>query len=286
MALYPTRKREAQRVEQELQGVQLWTTDIDERVRTRLWSIVKMAAAHDPETISEIACSAFRVQDGTVVPHTPNNIYGGGGWWQAITQFFFNADHDYALATIEAMFDSSKRYLAENEYDDYTGFINDVLATERIAFELIEGEMVEIDSQELHAEIVAPTLRLLSGRAGWEEVEQSYQEALKEIGLDPSDAITDAGRALQAALTARGFPGGSLGPQIKAAKKTGMFAPHDQTLNDAVAKIIDWVSADRSEVGDAHPGGAPTRDDAWFTVHIVGAIILRLVRETDRPQKD
>ncbi len=59
------------------------------------------------------------------------------------------------------------------------------------------------------------------------------------------------------------------------ARKKGVLAPHDATLAAGIEKIIDWVCADRSETGDAHNAKPATRDDAWFAVHVVGALILR-----------
>jgi hypothetical protein len=49
-----------------------------------------------------------------------------------------------------------------------------------------------------------------------------------------------------------------------------------------VEKILHWVSADRSEKGDAHEVSTATVDDAWFIVHIVGAVILRLSKASPR----
>jgi hypothetical protein len=152
-----------------------------------------------------------------------------------------------------------------------------VLREHRISFELIEGEMVPLASQELHAEAVAPTLRLLSGRGGWEKVEAAYQDALRELADGkPADAITDAATALQEALVALGCKGNALGSLAKSARGKGLLAPHDVPMIDMVEKLIDWVSADRSAKGDAHQATQPSLEDGWLMVHIVGALILRL----------
>lgn len=150
--------------------------------------------------------------------------------------------------------------------------LNDLLAEERIAFRLVEGQMVELRSMEMHTAVIEPTIRLLHRSEGWEKVERSYTDALREIGRDPSNAITDAGTALQEALTLVGCSGNALGPLAKDAIKKGLFAAHDRPL-------LDWVSADRSEKGDGHKASAATRDDAWLAVHVVGALILRLASE-------
>ena len=156
--------------------------------------------------------------------------------------------------------------------------VNRVFREDRVAFEMVEGTIIPLASEELHTEVVAPVLRLLSGRSGWDGAEGSYQKALEEISSGhPDDAITDAGTALQEALSVLGCKGDSLGPLIKDAKSKGLLAPHDAELDSAIVGVMDWVSADRSQSGEAHHQSAATTDDAWLIVHIVGALILRLV---------
>lgn len=154
--------------------------------------------------------------------------------------------------------------------------INRVLAEDRIAFELIDGEMVPFASRELHVEVVEPVLRLLAA-PGWERVERSYQSALSEIARgDGADAITDAGTALQEALAHLGAEGNQLGDLTTSARSKGIIAAHDAPLLQTIDKACRWVSADRSNSGDAHNADEASREDAWFTVHVVGAILLRL----------
>jgi len=135
---------------------------------------------------------------------------------------------------------------------------------------------VPFSSREMHEAVVVPTLTLLGGDMRFSKAESAYQKALREIAADPSDAITDAGTALQEMLTALGCSGNALGPLLTSAKKKGLLGGHDDLLIDAVYKAIDWVSADRANKGDAHKVVASRPDDAWFAVHVVGAIMLRL----------
>lgn len=72
-----------------------------------------------------------------------------------------------------------------------------------------------------------------------------------------------------------GCKGNALGPLADDARKRGLLAPYDR-------KIIDWVSADRSDKGDAHNATPASRDDAWLAVHVVGALILRLAGDANR----
>lgn len=45
---------------------------------------------------------------------------------------------------------------------------------------------------------------------------------------------------------------------------------------------MEWVSADRNAKGDSHKADKAAKDDAWFIVHVVGALIVRLVGANGR----
>lgn len=131
-------------------------------------------------------------------------------------------------------------------------------------------------------EAVEPALKLLIG-SQFAAAHGAYLDALKEISNGKADdAITDAGTALQETLTALGCQGNALGPLIKDAKKNGLLAGHDQNLVDGIIKFMDWASADRSTTGDAHKHSDADVSDAWLMVHIVGALIVRLVEPSNR----
>ena len=203
--------------------------------------------------------------------------------WSSLNDYYNNETEDFfvyldgcphsMMPTVVEAIASALRLHAERGWpirtDVFASHVNDVLAEDRVSYELIEGQMIERGVQELHVALVVPTLRLLAGRTGWEGVETAYQNAIKEIGVDPADAITDAGTALEEALVLLGCEGNALGSLLVSARKKGLLAAHD-------AKIIDWVSADRSSKGDADNATPATRDDVWLTVHVVGALLVRL----------
>lgn len=252
-----------------------------EGVRTRFWHAFTEAAG--PPNALRVAAEharTFILRDEGLGQLTGFNVPENDLW-----KFLATADEDMAASIVEAMLHGLIRTAAEYDQDVrpllFAKQVNSVLLNERVSFELVGLEMVPKDSQELHAEVVAPLLRLLSGRPGWDDVETAYQNALRELhGGEPDDAITDAGTALQEALKQRGCSGNALGPLLASARQRGILAAHDQPLSDGIGKLIDWVSADRSTLGDGHRGASPaTREDAWLTVHIVGALILRLSGE-------
>jgi hypothetical protein len=266
--LHVVRKRQKLLAEREAAGENLWTTTILPSVAVRI--SVGWLELMNREAFEIYAQEAFRQvvrETGFDVTRHVAGASAGDKYTNALTLT------EYAPSLIEAFIGGMRRNgwtTAEFEI-----VLNSIFAQERVAFEFIGDEIVEFESKEQHAAVVAPVLRLLSGRAGWEQVEAAYQKALKEIGQDPSDAITDAGTALQEAFGVLGCRGKALGPLMDDARRRGLLAPYD-------AKIVDWVSADRSGKGDAHNAGRAARDDAWLAVHVVGALILRLGAGTAR----
>ncbi|MDR7312016.1 hypothetical protein J2S40_003074 [Nocardioides luteus] len=155
--------------------------------------------------------------------------------------------------------------------------VNEVLAEHRLAFKFVEGELIPFSSDELLQKIVEPALRLLIGQK-FAGAHSAYLNALREIGGgSPADAITDAGTALQECLVALGCRGNALGPLIKDAKKNGLLGGHDQQLMDGIEKFMHWANADRNTTGDAHWASEAVVADAWLMVHVVGALMVRLV---------
>jgi hypothetical protein len=281
MQLHFQRKRAAERAAREAAGESLWTTQFDERVRIRILHSFK----------------------DSVNDHLPYELARGlllrraGLLWlvgqsldaaQDLLNYLLQCSDDMVPSVIEVMSHvcndpGIKQRTANWESDVFDGLVNGILREERISFELVKSEMIEFSSKEIHQEVVAPALQLLAGRRDLANVESAYQDALKEISKGaPSNAITDAGTALQEMLQALGCTGNSLGPLIKSAREHGFLAPHDSPMLGAMVKVLDWVSADRSERGDAHEVSGAGIDDAWFTVHIVGAAILRLSKATPR----
>lgn len=169
--------------------------------------------------------------------------------------------------------------------------VNEVLAEHRIAFKFVDGELIPFSSDELLQVVVEPALRLLVGQK-FAGAHSAYLDALKEIGDGhPADAITDAGTALQECLVALGCKGNALGGLIKDAKRDGLLGSHDQGLIDGIEKFMHWASADRSTTGDAHRTSSAVTADAWLMVHIVGALMVRLVdpgtiRNALTPERD
>lgn len=278
--LYSERNRRRERDEREAGGENLWTSEFSLAVRRKVAYV-----ARDAENLRNNDYP-YGVEYQEVEKQAINLILRAEGWNQltidsstgpnyraSLWEFAEGCASDFYPTVIEALFCAIGGQWA----GAYAKLVNEILRENRVAFELIDGSMIPIESQELHASVIRPTITLLSGRPGFEAIEVAYVKALDEIAKgDPGDSITDAGTALQQTLEALGCQGNALGPLIKDAKRRGLLLAHDSTLTDGIEKILHWVSADRSESGDAHKATTASIEDAWLTVHVVGALILRL----------
>lgn len=281
--LHKRRKWQQSLAEREASGESFWSEKFDEPARNKILMAFQ-TATQNVNTFFEVARLAILRDEGML--HLVN-----GNWQPAddLTSYLLMCPNDMMPTVIEAMsLACSNRALIAGTgvYDSVQYFdltVNVVLREHRISYELIDNQMIEFSSKELHQEVVVPVLRLLAGRKDLNRVESAYQAALAEISKgEAANAITDAGTALQEMLSALGCIGNALGPLIKSARENGLLASHDSPMLGALEKVLHWVSADRSERGDAHAVSTATIDDAWFTVHIVGAVILRLSKASQR----
>jgi AbiJ N-terminal domain 4 len=274
----------------EAAGESLWKDGFSREARVRIWHAFQ--GTFDVPAVCTYGSAWYdicnRVRGLIVVDEGWSELRGQHSADDDLWAFLGSCEDEEVCSLIEAMFLTvAEIYQSRQQWlsgKSFTAAVNDALYRERVPYEFIQGRMVARVSEELHEQVVAPALRLLAGRPEWAAIETAYRKAIDEIADgEPDDAITDAGTALQEALTLLGCDGNALGPLIGSARTKGLLAQHDSTLADGIAKIMHWVSADRSQLGDGHHTSSATRADAWFTVHVVGALILRLA-EGPRPQ--
>lgn len=279
---FDQRQRQLDYETREAAGESLLSETIDTRVRVRIQmlldllgqSVADIDSYSSRDAIGTDVCKWLAFRSGHLVPGGRQHA------WSSTLKYILECPTEILLSVLDLFAEFVPHGLAEG----FEETLNDIFRQERIAYEMIGLEIVPIRDQHMHAEVVAPTLRLLSGRPGWDEVERAFRGALEQMAIDPANAITDAGTALQQALIAVGMKGNTIGLLAKDAAKNGVLAPHDTTLNEAIGQIMHWVSADRSTSGDGHNAKPASPADAWLIIHIVGALILRLADGTNRDQ--
>jgi hypothetical protein len=263
LVVFGFRQRMAKFEEREAAGEDVWTTEFSGPARIRIEAVVEhsLKRAGNTEHVAEQVDDHLR-EHGF-------RLKVGYGYADALLTAVRGETDDFLPSVIDAV-------MAAFRWSEVESDINRIFEEERLAYRVVNGQLVPFDSLELHEKVVVPALSLLAGRPDLTNVEEGYESALKEIGINPADAITDAGRALQAMLTALGCGGKNIGAQLRDAKRKKLIAAHDETFANGIETIMHWVSADRSEKGDAHKAVTVSPEDAWFAVHVVGALIVRL----------
>lgn len=192
------------------------------------------------------------------------------------------AELEQILDLLEVLYMLAKNFSITPGGDDISEHLNGILHSHRVAYKMIDGQMFPYRDDPVFASTIEPTIRLLVDKR-FEAAQKSYRSALQEIRAgEAADAVTDAGRALQDTLSALGYGGSTIGRQLSNAKKNGLLSGHDIPLGNALEAVINWGSAERSEIGDAHKDSDATLDDAWLTVQVIGALILRLASDSPR----
>ena len=288
--LHSMRRRMKEMAEAEAGGVSFWTETFDPKVRTRIRHAYDRMAR---ETYFDKTFAAFEDARTMILEQEGMEFLVAGDvvGSRDFELYLERASDDMYPTAIEALAKSLDKHDWLTTYDvgyrvgrpgRLAAAVNEIFSQERVAWQLINDEMIPMKSMELHHEVVEPALRLLHDPR-FPGAESAYRKALDELSKgDGADAVTDAGTALQELLTALGCEGNQLGDLIKSARKKRLLASHDSPLLDAVEKAMQWVSADRSETGEAHHASDATRSDAWLIVHIVGAFVVRLASDEAR----
>ncbi|WP_439380521.1 hypothetical protein [Amycolatopsis lexingtonensis] len=283
MILHRHRKRLEELAKREAAGESLWTASFDEKVRTKIAHAFSDFSSGSIIDTATIARGLILREEGLFFLCQPRETE-----WGDLGKYLMACDDEMIPTVIEAMSIAIREceytgWQADEQFDQQ---MSTILREHRISYDFIDGNMIEFSSRELHVSVVSPALKLLAGESKFEKVEKAYQDALEEISRGkPEDAITDAGTALQEMLELLGCKGNALGPLIKSAKSQGLLTGHDTKLADALEAAMSWVSADRSTTGDAHSAAKAEVGDAWLTVHVVGALLLRLADDKKRTQQ-
>jgi hypothetical protein len=299
-----------QQAEQEAEHGPIWTEDFNSLVRIKLLESMRFATnkftelqddvlayvranAHDNREVKDLF-TLLSLSDGDSVEV-----------WDSLDALSIVLEQREAAAELARITEKSRQVatvkntarVARSGIDIFSGSVdlgwyraevfrdraNQILFEHRIAYKYVNGRLVERDHEELHAEVIEPLEKVLTGDPKFRRADTAYREALAHITSGQAGAaITSAGSALQEALRAMGAKGGDLNSLLGDATRKGFLSGHDEKLNHAYKNIADWVVADRGNNGNAHWASTASRDDAWLAVHVVGALIVRLAGEADR----
>lgn len=281
-------KRRIQLAEREAAGEVTWTDELDSSVTSKIFHVYTQSV-NTRSPVEEVVRD-IRAEHGA----SQREIFSIEE--TLLDQRFTSEDRldclaalSYALDICEADKGEEQIQIGFQEWENskfdghyFRKRANDILLSYRVEWTFVGQTLSPRTSEPFFAAITKPTSGLLSSNPNFTKVSRAFEKALTELGQndDPGDAITDAATALQEMFRALGIEGGSIGRQINEAKKKGLLTPWDAPLVDIIDKAAHWVEAERSNNGDAHHDASDAqRDNAWLTIHIVGALILRLSGE-------
>jgi hypothetical protein len=287
VSLFTERIRRRRQAEREAAGENLWGEAISQEARV---SIAQLWEAAIDVLNSGLRTRTAEGQLASIITHsvrwstgrqpvctTPEQLARSNAGTPELLNVF-----EALYEAIESMTQSAYIATMRNSPSLYEARLNEALEAHRVAYKMINGEMMPFSGDPVHTATIEPALKLLIDRR-YERAQGAFRNALKEIqNRKPDDAITDAGTALQETLVELGCQGNSLGRLISDGRTRGLLAGHDEKLVAGIVAFLEWASADRSEKGDAHKHSDATIDDAWLAVHVVGALIRRLASDAPR----
>lgn len=189
------------------------------------------------------------------------------------------------LARYEANYAGTEGEWGDNTFtlffntDDFVERTNDLLLDERVNLTFIDSRLRPRENEPLHTDLMQPTEAFLSNDERFSTAETAYMEASSSLAAGHyGQAITAAASALQDTLRAFGATGQTLASQINSARSRNLIMAHDAKLFEMVKMATDWLTADRSNRGNAHGASSATRADAQLAIHIAASIMLRLMR--------
>ncbi|MBU6445539.1 MAG: HEPN domain-containing protein, partial [Alphaproteobacteria bacterium] len=186
--------------------------------------------------------------------------------------------HDYA----------QHNYAAEQTAEDALQEINDRFRENGFGYQFENGEIIRIDDQYVHAEIVRPALQFLSGK-GFEKANEEFMTAHRHYRAGEfKDAIVAANRAYEATLKAicdtRGWKyekGARASDLVTLVRKSGLFPDYlDEGLNTYVAMMKTGLPGLRNNAGGHGESSKAPKVPSYLAahaIHLTAANILLLI---------
>lgn len=276
--LFGRRKELEAKRQRELQGENLWTRILDEKARGKIAYAVKRVDEKDygwdlivrarQQTLEQLGLPFMVVAPPST--YFSMTDYLREDAYNAI----LGAKEDIVFTFLEALLIELSR--TKDSKKPFIENLNTIFREHRIKFNIVNDEIIDLESLVIHENIIKPALTLLGNDPKWKKVESKYLESLNELSEGrPDNAITDTTTALQEALYVLKCKGDTLNILFHDAKKKGIFVEHDKHL-------IDWLSADRVNFGDTHYSRETSIENARLTINIVGSILYRIASENPR----
>lgn len=163
--------------------------------------------------------------------------------------------------------------------------VNYRLRQAAVGFQVEDGQLIKVDSQFVHSDIVVPALTLLSDQR-FAAANEEFRKAHREFrDGDYRDCITDCGKALESVFkilaAEQGWQGvgnnSQLAALIKAAADNGLFATYMPEQINGIKALVQGVGTVRNKDGAHGAGTAEARADedlAAYQLHQTASALV------------
>lgn len=280
VTLFKRRRELSQIAQREQSGESFWTNQFEAPVKNKILIAFLEASGHN--VVFQQRARGILLKDMGAFYLLDHQLQA----YDDFQRYFVSSEGEDFVDAVEAcqlaLSDHSLRYsygINLPYQDSFAIEVNRILAEHRISYQLIGDVMIEHKSQVMFANIVEPVLIHTANIEQLSGVNKSFRDALDELSKGKyADAITDASRALEETLRYLGAEGTGTTGLFRSAVRKDLVKPHDQKLFDSIFSAVSWVGAQRTNEGDAHNHTEPSTSEAWATVHICGALILKFLK--------
>lgn len=182
------------------------------------------------------------------------------------------------LDAVEAWFDQNPRKSSECERD-----LNDCLAMNHSSWRVVTGQAILVDSDYMHTEVRARTLRLLSENQVAGSLEE-FQEAIQDLQAgETKDAVVKAHKSVESVMktalrTSEHLTYGKLLEQLI---KSGLIPSYYEEFLTHFEKLALGAVKERNRPGTGHGQGSipidVPRSLAEFVINLAGSVNLFII---------
>jgi hypothetical protein len=223
-------------------------------------------------------------------------LYGSPSFFTAREDILAAIEHneavDHWLDVVEfcfaSIYDMSILLPGEYEFKDAIEELNIRFRQAGFGYQFEGGQIVRVDSQLLHSEVVKPTLVLLSDPRFAGAQDEFLTAHAHYLAGEYEDAIVDANRAFESTMKAicesRGWEyakGARASDLIKIIRRNRLLPDYlDNSFDQLIAILQSGLPQIRNEAGGHGQGSAPRQTPSYvagYALHLAAAKIVLLV---------
>ena len=226
----------------------------------------------------------------------PGAKYGSREYISELHAFFLQEENiEKALDSVELSFSVIDRFARKQNYlhrrdankraDDAIVELNDRFKEHGVGYQFVEGQIVRVDSELIHSEVVKPALRLLNGRE-FKGTQQEFLSAYEHYRHGRyKEALNDCLKSFESTMKTicdkKGWsyePNATAKTLVKACFDNGLIPPFwQQQLNSLRSLLESGIPTGRNKLGAHGQGAQPTAVPEYLVAYMLHMTASTLV---------